>query len=138
MRILLASMVAMAAAFQPLAPRSSSLTRPAAFGKPKPSAPPKGKSKEEVRALSSSRVASRRVARAAGPRASLVPRRLRRPAQMSAWEIYTDGEYGQAFKFPWEVEASDKTAPTPASESKLPRRNAAHSRRPSATSCPSP
>ena len=36
MRILLASMVAMAAAFQPLAPRSSSLTRPAAFGKPKP------------------------------------------------------------------------------------------------------
>ena len=29
---------------------------------------------------------------------------------MSAWETYTDGEYGQAFKFPWEVEASDKTA----------------------------
>ena len=30
--------------------------------------------------------------------------------KMSAWETYTDGEYGQAFKFPWEVEASDKTA----------------------------
>ena len=29
---------------------------------------------------------------------------------MSAWDVYTEGEYGQAFKFPWEVEASDKTA----------------------------
>ena len=24
---------------------------------------------------------------------------------MSAWDVYTEGEYGQAFKFPWEVEA---------------------------------
>ena len=31
-------------------------------------------------------------------------------SEMTDWEIYTDGEYGQAFKFPWEVEASDKTA----------------------------
>lgn len=30
--------------------------------------------------------------------------------KMDAWATYTDGEYGQAFKFPWEVEASDKTA----------------------------
>mmetsp|Transcript_1305 Transcript_1305/g.3965 ORF Transcript_1305/g.3965 Transcript_1305/m.3965 type:complete len:101 (+) Transcript_1305:38-340(+) len=30
----------------------------------------------------------------------------------SAWDRYTEGEYGQAFKFPWEegVEATDKTA----------------------------
>ena len=27
----------------------------------------------------------------------------------SAWEIYTDGEYGQAFKLPWENEFTDKT-----------------------------
>jgi len=27
-----------------------------------------------------------------------------------AWEVYTDGEYGQAFKWPWETEATDKTA----------------------------
>ena len=31
-------------------------------------------------------------------------------SEMTDWEIYTDGEYGRAFKFPWEVEASDKTA----------------------------
>ena len=29
--------------------------------------------------------------------------------EMSAWEVYTDGEYGQAFKFPWEAGATDKT-----------------------------
>ena len=33
------------------------------------------------------------------------------PPPMSAWDKYTEGEYGQAFKFPWETEASDKTAP---------------------------
>ena len=29
--------------------------------------------------------------------------------KMSAWETYTDGEYGRAFKFPWEVEATELT-----------------------------
>lgn len=30
----------------------------------------------------------------------------------TAWDQYTEGEYGQVFKFPWEegVEATDKTA----------------------------
>jgi len=30
-------------------------------------------------------------------------------SEMTDWEVYTDGEYGQAFKFPWESEASDLT-----------------------------
>ena len=29
---------------------------------------------------------------------------------MTDWEIYTDGEYGHTFKFPWEVEATELTA----------------------------
>ena len=30
-------------------------------------------------------------------------------SEMTDWEIYTDGEYGRAFKFPWEVEATELT-----------------------------
>jgi len=30
-------------------------------------------------------------------------------SDMTSWEIYTDGEYGKAFKFPWESEASELT-----------------------------
>ena len=33
----------------------------------------------------------------------------KRRSEMTDWEIYTDGEYGRAFKFPWEVEATDLT-----------------------------
>ncbi|KAJ1462544.1 hypothetical protein M885DRAFT_505463 [Pelagophyceae sp. CCMP2097] len=31
------------------------------------------------------------------------------PKKKSFGELYTDGEYGQAFKFPWQVPATDKT-----------------------------
>ena len=31
-------------------------------------------------------------------------------SEMTDWESYTDGEYGRAFKFPWEVEATELTA----------------------------
>ena len=34
----------------------------------------------------------------------------RRRADMTDWEIYTDGPDGEAFKFPWEVAPTDKTA----------------------------
>ena len=30
-------------------------------------------------------------------------------SEMTDWEIYTDGEYGRAFKFPWEVEPTELT-----------------------------
>ena len=33
----------------------------------------------------------------------------RKRSEMTDWEIYTDGEYGRAFKFPWEVEATELT-----------------------------
>ena len=60
---------------------------------------------------------------------------------MSAWDVYTEGEYGQAFKFPWEVEARHRRrsrAPPhrEAPDPRAPRRRA--TRRPSATCCPSP
>jgi len=37
------------------------------------------------------------------------PKAKGKKEDMSAWDIYTDGEYGQAFKFPWEAVATDKT-----------------------------
>ena len=44
---------------------------------------------------------------------------------MSAWDVYTEGEYGQAFKFPWEVEARHRRrarrAPTSSAPPLAPR-----------------
>ena len=61
----------------------------------------------------SSRRRLRTLRRPRRPRAPVAPEAGKPTGEkekMSAWETYTDGEYGQAFKFPWEVEASDKTA----------------------------
>ena len=56
---------------------------------------------------------ARTASRVLAPRAQKEPMNAdgtKKRSEMTDWEIYTDGEYGQAFKFPWEVEASDKTA----------------------------
>ena len=55
--------------------------------------------------------AARRARRA--PRAQKEPMSAdgtKKRSEMTDWEIYTDGEYGRAFKFPWEVEATELTA----------------------------
>jgi len=56
--------------------------------------------------------AVRRAAAATRPRAQKEPMSAdgtRKRSEMTDWEIYTDGEYGRAFKFPWEVEATELT-----------------------------
>ena len=56
--------------------------------------------------------AARRAAAATRPRAQKEPMSAdgtKKRSEMTDWEIYTDGEYGRAFKFPWEVEATDLT-----------------------------
>ena len=57
--------------------------------------------------------AARRAAAATRPRAQKEPMSAdgtKKRSEMTDWEIYTDGEYGRAFKFPWEVEATELTA----------------------------
>jgi hypothetical protein len=53
---------------------------------------------------------------------------------MSAWDVYTEGEYGQAFKFPWEVEARHRRrarrAPTSSAPSLASRAPPRRARRP--------
>lgn len=63
-----------------------------------------------ARALAPTRPAAslRPTARRAAPESDEARRERRKG--MTDWEIYTDGEYGAAFKFPWEVDATDKTA----------------------------
>jgi hypothetical protein len=61
-----------------------------------------------ARALVPTRPAARPIARRAAPESDEARRERRKG--MTDWEIYTDGEYGAAFKFPWEVDATDKTA----------------------------
>ena len=56
--------------------------------------------------------AARRAAAATRPRAQKEPMSAdgtKKRSEMTDWEIYTDGEYGRAFKFPWEVEATELT-----------------------------
>ena len=57
--------------------------------------------------------ADRRAAAATRRRAQKEPMSAdgtKKRSEMTDWEIYTDGEYGRAFKFPWEVEATELTA----------------------------
>ena len=57
--------------------------------------------------------AARRAAAATRPRAQKEPMSAdgtKKRSEMTDWEIYTDGEYGRAFKFPWEVEATELTS----------------------------
>ena len=69
-------------------------------------------STDNVTPSSGSRTDVQTIRRPRRPRAPAAPEAGKQDEKekMSAWETYTDGEYGQAFKFPWEVEASDKTA----------------------------
>ena len=56
---------------------------------------------------------ARTAVRVVAPRAQKEPMSAdgtKRRSEMTDWEIYTDGEYGRAFKFPWEVEATELTA----------------------------
>ena len=56
---------------------------------------------------------ARTAARVGAPRAQKEPMSAdgtKKRSEMTDWEIYTDGEYGRAFKFPWEVEATELTA----------------------------
>ena len=56
---------------------------------------------------------ARTAARVGAPRAQKEPMNAdgtKKRSEMTDWEIYTDGEYGRAFKFPWEVEATELTA----------------------------
>ena len=49
---------------------------------------------------------------AVAPRAQKEPMNAdgtKKRSEMTDCEIYTDGEYGRAFKFPWEVEATELT-----------------------------
>ena len=53
---------------------------------------------------------ARTASRAVAPRAQKEPMNAdgtKKRSEMTDWEIYTDGEYGRAFKFPWEVEATE-------------------------------
>ena len=55
---------------------------------------------------------ARTAPRVVAPRAQKEPMNAdgtKKRSEMTDWEIYTDGEYGRAFKFPWEVEATDLT-----------------------------
>ena len=55
---------------------------------------------------------ARTASRAVAPRAQKEPMSAdgtKKRSEMTDWEIYTDGEYGRAFKFPWEVEATELT-----------------------------
>ena len=61
-----------------------------------------------TRPAASLRRAGAPTARRAAPESDEARRERRKG--MTDWEIYTDGEYGAAFKFPWEVDATDKTA----------------------------
>lgn len=47
-----------------------------------------------------------------GKKASPPAQPEKKSAKDSAWDLYTAGEYGEAFRFPWEstVESSEKTA----------------------------
>ena len=55
---------------------------------------------------------ARTASRVVAPRAQKEPMSAdgtKKRSEMTDWEIYTDGEYGRAFKFPWEVEATELT-----------------------------
>ena len=55
---------------------------------------------------------ARTAVRVVAPRAQKEPMSAdgkKKRSEMTDWEIYTDGEYGRAFKFPWEVEPTELT-----------------------------